>query len=116
MRNLRTALCDLSHFGRRSHQYVEGYFSILDRGIIGTYHHVSQQHLKRRYLAEFAFRCNERASLGVTDKDRAARLLKGIVGNRLTYRRPNEDHSQEAGGYKPPVRPSLSAYHNSDDA
>lgn len=26
---------------------VEGYFSILKRGIIGTYHHVSQQHLKR---------------------------------------------------------------------
>jgi hypothetical protein len=30
---------------------IEGYFSILKRGIIGTYHHVSQQHLKR-YLAE----------------------------------------------------------------
>ena len=26
---------------------VEGYFSILKRGINGTYHHVSQQHLKR---------------------------------------------------------------------
>ena len=26
---------------------VEGYFSILKRGIIGTFHHVSQQHLKR---------------------------------------------------------------------
>jgi hypothetical protein len=25
-------------------------------------------------------------------------LLKGIVGKRLTYRRPNEDHTQEAGG------------------
>jgi transposase-like protein len=31
---------------------VEGYFSVLKRAIYGTYHHVSQQHLKR-YLAEF---------------------------------------------------------------
>ena len=70
---------------------IEGYFSILKRGIIGTYHHVSQQHLKR-YLAEFDFRYNERMALGVDDKERAARLLKGIVGKRLTYRRTNERH------------------------
>jgi len=31
---------------------VEGYFSILKRGINGVYHHISQEHLKR-YLAEF---------------------------------------------------------------
>ncbi len=43
---------------------AEGYFSILKRGIIGTYHHVSAQHLKR-YLAEFDFRYNNRSSLGV---------------------------------------------------
>lgn len=68
---------------------VENYFSILKRGIIGTYHHVSQQHLKR-YLAEFDFRYNERKALGVSDKQRAAKLLKGIQGKRLTYRRINE--------------------------
>jgi transposase-like protein len=34
---------------------IEGYFSILKRGITGVYHHVSPQHLKR-YLAEFDFR------------------------------------------------------------
>src|SRR5436305_11760103 len=71
---------------------IEGYFSTLKRGIYGTYHHVSQQHLKR-YLAEFDYRYNERAALGVDDEERAARLLKGIVGKRLTYRRPNEDHT-----------------------
>ncbi len=38
---------------------VEGYFSVLKRGIIGTYHHVSEAHLKR-YLAEFDFRYSER--------------------------------------------------------
>jgi len=30
--------------------------------------------------------------LGVDDKERAERLLKGIVGKRLTYRRTNERH------------------------
>lgn len=61
---------------------VEGYFSILKRGIIGTYHHVSSQHLKR-YLAEFDFRYNERK---IPDADRAAAALRGISGKRITYR------------------------------
>jgi transposase-like protein len=63
---------------------VEGYFSILKRGINGVYHHVSQQHLKR-YLGEFDFRYNERASLGVTDGERTVKALRGIAGKRLTY-------------------------------
>jgi ISXO2-like transposase domain len=64
---------------------VEGYFSIFKRGIYGTYHHVSQQHLKR-YLAEFDFRYNERAALGVSDEARADSLVRGIVSKRLTYK------------------------------
>ena len=64
---------------------IEGYFSILKRGITGVYHHVSQQHL-RRYLAEFDFRYNERIALGVNDEARTDKALKGIVGKRLTYR------------------------------
>lgn len=38
---------------------IEGFFSILKRGIIGTFHHVSPQHLQR-YVAEFDFRYNHR--------------------------------------------------------
>jgi transposase-like protein len=64
---------------------IEGYFSILKRGITGVYYHVSPQHLKR-YLAEFDFRYNERSALGVNDEARADRLISGIVGKRLTYR------------------------------
>ncbi len=64
---------------------IEGYFSIMKRGINGTYHHVSQQHLKR-YLAEFDFRYNERSALGVKDGERMTKSIKGIVGKRLTYR------------------------------
>jgi transposase-like protein len=61
---------------------VEGYFSILKRGIVGTYHHVSKAHL-HRYLAEFDQRYNTRK---IKDRERAARVLKGIEGKRLTYK------------------------------
>jgi transposase-like protein len=74
---------------------IEGVFAILKRGLIGTYHHVSQQHLKR-YLAEFDFRYNERSALGVEDTERAAKALKGVIGKRLTYRQPLGG-SSEAG-------------------
>ena len=66
---------------------VEGYFSILKRGIIGTYHHVSAEHLKR-YLAEFDFRYHERSALDVDDAQRTLKALKGIEGKRLTYGGP----------------------------
>jgi transposase-like protein len=65
----------------------ENYFSILKRGIYGVYHHVSHEHLPM-YLAEFDFRYNARAKLGVNDVERSHKLLTGIVGKRLTYRRP----------------------------
>lgn len=63
---------------------VEGFFSILKRGLIGTYHHVGPQHLQR-YVTEFDFRYNTRTKLGVNDSQRATLLLKGIEGKRLTY-------------------------------
>jgi transposase-like protein len=63
---------------------IEGYFSIMKRGITGVYHHVSPQHLKR-YLAEYDFRYNERSALSVTDADRATKAVAGVVGKRVTY-------------------------------
>jgi transposase-like protein len=68
--------------GKAHTNTVEGYFSILKRGIIGTYHHVSSHHLNR-YVNEFDFRYNNRK---VTDTERATSTLKGIDGKRLTYR------------------------------
>jgi transposase-like protein len=72
---------------------VESYFAILKRGIAGTYHHVSQQHLKR-YLGEFDFRYNERAALKVSDAERARKAVQGVVGKRLTYGGPDEREAQ----------------------
>ena len=64
---------------------VEGYFSILKRGIYGVYQHVSEAHLKR-YLAEFDFRYSYRIKTGYDDMARFEKALSGIVGKRLTYR------------------------------
>ena len=64
---------------------IEGYLSILKRGITGTYHHVSPKHLKR-YLAEFDFRYNNRVALGVSDTARTELALRDIVGKRLMHR------------------------------
>jgi len=61
---------------------VEGYFSLLKRGINGVYHHVGRKHL-HRYLSEFDFRYNERK---VTDGERAEKALRGFEGKRLTYK------------------------------
>jgi transposase-like protein len=71
--------------GTKAHtNTVEGFFSILKRGIYGCYFHVSEQHL-HRYLAEFDFRYSNRERLGVDDAARADRALVGAKGKRLTY-------------------------------
>jgi transposase-like protein len=77
---------------------VEGFFSLLKRGIYGTFHSVSEQHLQR-YVNEFDFRYNYRQKkvkvggkwhlTGYSDTERAEMALKGISGKRLTYRRIN---------------------------
>lgn len=65
---------------------VESSFALLKRGLVGTFHSVSEQHLQR-YATEFDFRWNTRQSLGFDDTQRAAVALKNIGGKRLTYRR-----------------------------
>jgi transposase-like protein len=67
---------------------VEGAFSIFKRGMRGIYQHCAEHHL-HRYLAEYEFRYNNRAALGVDDRARAGQAVKGIVGKRLTYARPD---------------------------
>jgi len=65
---------------------VESSFSLLKRGLVGTFHSVSEQHLQR-YATEFDFRWNYRIKTGYNDTERAAVALKNISGKRLTYRR-----------------------------
>jgi transposase-like protein len=68
---------------------AESFFAILKRGVYGSFHAVSEQHLQR-YVNEFVFRYNTREKLGFDDFARANLLLKGAAGKRLTYRRADE--------------------------
>lgn len=61
---------------------VEGVFSLIRRGVIGTFHNVSRKHLPN-YLNEFQFRWNTRK---MDDGQRVARAIKQIDGKRLEYR------------------------------
>jgi transposase-like protein len=65
---------------------IEGCFSLLKRGLVGTYHKCGEQHLQR-YANEFDFRYNHRTALGFDDVQRTDAALKGVTGKRLTYRR-----------------------------
>lgn len=64
---------------------IEGFFSILKRGLVGTFHHVGAQHLKR-YITEFDFRYNSRK---MSDSERTALALLGITDKRLMYTTPS---------------------------
>ena len=74
---------------------IEGYWGILKRGIIGTFHFVSPRHLQR-YCDEFAHRYNTRTQ---TTAERFEDGLKQFCGTRLKYREltPNkpEPHRKE---------------------
>jgi transposase-like protein len=63
---------------------VESSFSLLKRGIYGTFHNVSRKHL-HRYVAEFDFRWNARK---VDDGERLARAVRSAEGKRLRYKEP----------------------------
>jgi hypothetical protein len=69
---------------------AEGFFGVFKRGMRGVYQHCSEKHL-HRYLAEFDFRYNRRASLGYTDEQRTPlEAVQGGEGKRLTYKKPRE--------------------------
>lgn len=61
---------------------VEGFFSIVKRGLNGIYHSVSKKHL-HRYMAEFEFRYNYAQ---LEDGDRMKKAIVSGQGKRLTYR------------------------------
>jgi transposase-like protein len=70
---------------------IEGYWSILKRGIIGTFHFVSPQHLQR-YCDEFAHRYNTRHT---TTADKFIEAVKGSHNARLRYRELTPNNSKK---------------------
>jgi len=73
-------------------QTIESFFSLLKRGVFGSFHSVSEQHLQR-YVDEFAFRWNHRE---IDDATRANEIIKATAGKRLTYRRSYKGENIEA--------------------
>jgi transposase-like protein len=63
---------------------VEGFFSLLKRGVYGTFHAVSKKHL-HRYVSEFEFRYNTRH---MDDGERVLEAIRGAEGKRLMYAVP----------------------------
>jgi len=60
----------------------ESFFSLLKRGVYGSWHHVSREHLPK-YANEFAFRWDTRNQ---TDGERMETAIGMVTGKRLTYR------------------------------
>ncbi len=61
--------------------FAESYHSLLKRGIIGAFHHISDKHIPR-YLAEFDRRWNTRTG---SDGARTVSVIATAFGKRLTY-------------------------------
>jgi transposase-like protein len=61
---------------------AESWFSLLKRGVIGTFHHISAKHMDR-YTSEFAYRWNYRK---VSDYERTIAAIRIAGGKRLKYK------------------------------
>jgi len=64
---------------------VESFFSLLKRGVYGSFHHVSKRHL-HRYCDEFGFRWDHRK---IEDAERTEAAIQGAEGKRLMYAKPH---------------------------
>lgn len=64
---------------------IESVWAVLKRGIYGTFHHISPNHVGR-YVNEFAFRLNDGNVRRHTTK-RLESLVAGFAKKRLTYKR-----------------------------
>ena len=73
---------------------IEGVFSLLKRGVMGTFHSVSRKHLPN-YLNEFEFRWNTRKD---DDGTRVSKAIRAVNGKRLEYRESVDN---------PPYRPAM---------
>lgn len=67
--------------GRVHTNTIEGFWSLLKRGIFGIYHFTSKKHLQK-YVDEFVFRYNTRKS----SENNRFKLLLSNMENRLTYK------------------------------
>ncbi len=67
-------------------QGIENYWSLLKRGLVGTFHHVDKDYLEC-YLHEFEFRFNRRKT---SDAERFYALLGNVEGRLAWYLQPSQ--------------------------
>jgi len=73
---------EIRDFGKVKMQSIEGAFSLFKRGVVGSYHHLSEDHLDS-YLGEFCWRFNRRKMQPWMFQT----LLRELVTNKpMTYR------------------------------
>lgn len=65
---------------------AEAYFALLKRGIVGSFHHVSKQHLQK-YCDEFSYRWDRRRE---SDSERTDGAIQASEGKRLMLKEPVE--------------------------
>jgi len=61
---------------------VESFFALIKRGVYGTFHNISKEHM-HRYISEFCFRWNTRK---MDDGQRLQAAIRAAEGKRLMYR------------------------------
>lgn len=69
---------------------MEGYWSLLKRGIVGIYHSVSSKHLQK-YLDEFSFRYNTRE----LSEDGRFNVMLSKAASHITYKKLTENENKE---------------------
>jgi len=67
-----------------STNHCESFFSLFKRGVYGTWHNISREHMQK-YSNEFEFRRNTNK---LTDGARMVVGIPMVVGKRLFYRQP----------------------------
>jgi len=80
----QTVRHDLNQYAKPDGSHIntaESSHSLIKRGVMGTFHHVSSKHLQR-YLDEFDFRWDHRKA---SDVERTHKALAQTVGKRLMY-------------------------------
>jgi transposase-like protein len=70
---------------------IENFWSILKRGVYGTYHFITTKHVQN-YLEEFAFRFNNRK---MTEAQRFDKLVS-LTNHRITYKALTDHGKKEA--------------------